>query len=393
VREPQTRRLTFRYVGALIAIAALLVAGQLFVQRALDGQEDNASVVNLAGRQRMLSQRLCMLLLAMAAEPQAATSIRDELRAVADEWEASQRALRARDNSDAVTAGFAEIDHPHRMMLDAARAGGPGATALARANADTFLDGMDRIVATYEAEARTRVVRLRYAELALLALALAVLVLEGAFVFRPAVQALRLYLAQRDRAELEVVRVSDREQQRLARDLHDGLCQQLVGIQLLARTAPLDKLEQLVGEAIAQTRSLARGLHAPADVDGLAASLRQLGAQTEALFGVACRVDVAGDLAETAADTCNHLYRIAREAMVNAAKHAHASSIDLVLAQRDAALVLSVRDDGVGLAAAAGGGLGLHMMRSRAKMLGAVLDVGAGGSGGTVVTCTLPHAS
>ena len=382
------RPLTFRYVGALLAIAGLLLAGQLVVQSVLDRQAGDARVVNIAGRQRMLSQRLCMLL--RDPEPTAAT--RDELHDVADEWQASQDALQSRDNSDAIRALFARIADHHRAMLAAARAD-TGARAGCD-HQDAFLTGMDRIVAEYEREARERVVRLRYIELVLFGLALVVLVLEGTFVFRPAVKALGVYLAQRDRAEGQLLRISDREQQRIAHDLHDGLCQQLVGISYVVKSLPpderLDEVGRLLAEAIDQTRGLARGLHSPAlDADGLAAALHELATRTERMFDVSCRVNVTGAADEPPAEACSHLYRIAREAVTNAAKHAHATTIDIELARGLEAIVLAVRDDGVGIQPRSHDGLGLHMMEYRAKMLGAKLEVAAGASGGTSVICTL----
>ncbi len=382
--DPLPRPLTFRYVGALLAIAGLLLAGQLVVQSVLDRQQGDARVVNLAGRQRMLSQRLCMLLLAADRDA--------ELARVADEWQTSQDTLRARGNSEAIRALFAQIDGDQRAMLAAAR--GEVAAQVALAHQDAFLAGMDRIVAEYEREARERVVGLRYIELALFGLALAVIVLEGAFVFRPAVRALRVYLTQRDRAERQLVEVSDREQQQLARDLHDGLSQQLVGIAYLVKSssgesAQLDEIGKLLADAIEQTRSLARGLHSDAlDVGGLATALRELAAQTERVYGLKCRVEI-GEVAEPSRDACAHLYRIAREAVANAAKHACAQHVDIALARHDDALELSVRDDGAGMPADPRGGLGLHMMAYRARMIGAVLEVAAGARGGTIVTCKM----
>jgi len=383
LRDPLPRPLTFRYVGALLAIAGLLLAGQLVVQSALDRQQGDARVVNLAGRQRMLSQRLCMLLLAPVAS--------DELERVANEWQVSQDALRLRGNSEAIRALFARIDGDHAAMLEAARTGD---ARLALAHQDAFLTGMDRIVAEYEREARERVVGLRYIELVLFGLALVVIVLEGAFVFRPAVRALRRYLAQRDRAEQQIVEVSDREQQRLARDLHDGLGQQLVGIAYLVKSCPgdraqLDEIGKLLADVIDQTRGLARGLHSDAlDVGGLATALRDLAAHTERVFGLKCRVAI-GDVAEPAREACAHLYRIAREAVANAAKHARAHHVDIALDRRDGALELVVSDDGVGMPATPGEGLGLHMMAYRARMIGAVLEVAAGARGGTIVSCKM----
>jgi signal transduction histidine kinase len=316
------RTLTFRYLGALLAVAGLLVAGQILVQRALDRQEEDARVINLAGRQRMLSQRLTMLLLAIeeGVGPDARAD-RAELERVTDEWEHVQHALRMalpetglrRANSRAVEELFASIAVDHAAMATAARAAiaagdgtpptsadGRTPAAQARAHQGAFLAGMERIVAAYEAEARGRVVELRRVELALLALALVVLVLEGAFVFRPAVTQLRAYLAERDRLERELLGVSDREQRRIAQDLHDGLSQHLVGVAMLARTMRpalepahrerLEEIERLLDEAVAQTRGLAHGLYShTVEVAGLAAALTELAAQTERLFGIACR--------------------------------------------------------------------------------------------------------
>jgi signal transduction histidine kinase len=387
--EPLARPLTFRYVGALLVIGGLLVTGQLLIQSALDRQQGDARVVNLAGRQRMLSQRLCMLMLA---------GDRARANEAADEWAAAERALVERRDSPEIEELFARIGGDHEAMLAGARAGDAAATC---AHQDAFVAGMDRIVAQYEREATQRVATLRTTEAVLLGLALMVLLLEGAFVFRPAVRALRAYLAQRDRAEQQIVEVSDREQERLARDLHDGLSQHLVGISMLVdaldhdatdqQRPHLDYIGKLLGEAIEQTRGIARGLHSSAlEADGLAGGLREIAVQTERMFQVACRVEVAADVVEPKPPAREHLYRIAREAVVNAAKHARAKTIEVDLAMRGSVLALTVRDDGVGIAAPAGDGLGLQIMAYRARMLGAVLAVGGGGDGGTVVTCTLP---
>jgi signal transduction histidine kinase len=393
--------LTFRYVSALLSIAGLLAAGQLLVQCALDRQEGDARVINMAGRQRMLSQRLCMLMMA-AEDPR-------ELARVADEWQTSQAALSsARDNSDDVDALFEQIAVDHRAMLGAARrmlAGDRDADAkLAVAHQDAFLAGMDRIVAVYEREARDRVIRLRRIELALLALALVVLALEGAFVFRPAVRALRQHLAERDRAERQLLEVADREQKRIAQVLHDGVGQHLVGVSSLvktlrqraptggdtaAREARLDEIDGLLAEAVDQTRSLARELHSHTlEMAGLVEALRELAVRTEKIFGITCRVD-AGEVAEPPLDVLVHLHNIAREAVANAAKHAHASVIEVSLVELAGELRLTVRDDGVGIAPQAGPGMGLQMMQHRAKMIGASLRVAAEAKG-TVVSCTLP---
>jgi len=64
----RTRALTFRYVGALLVVAGLLVAGQTVVHQLLLRHEGDARVINLAGRQRVLGQRLCTLALTLVVD-------------------------------------------------------------------------------------------------------------------------------------------------------------------------------------------------------------------------------------------------------------------------------------------------------------------------------------
>jgi signal transduction histidine kinase len=435
----RVRVLTFRYVGALLVVAGLLVAGQTVIHQVLARQEGDARVINLAGRQRMLGQRLCTLLLALdagAADPGRDT--RGELSRTVDDWEHNQTALQIGRpetgvrvaNSDIVHRLFSQIDTDHRAMVSAARAAlaqrsGEADPALARTaclHQETFLTGMDHIVAEYEREARDRIVGLRRLELVLLALALLVLGLEGVFVFRPAVRDLRRQLAERAlvqraldvsetenqaslteiaRLERQLLQASDREQLQLAQDLHDGLGQHLIGAAFLLRPlrtalgggaggAQLDEVDRLLAEAIDQTRDLVRSLHSPTlEAAGLAAGLADLADHTARVFGVPCHVrDRAGF--ELPAAWCTHLHRIAREAVINAAKHASATAIEIELGRDADELTLVVRDDGVGIGTPPPAGVGLRLMAYRAKLLGASLQITAHGDRGTTVTCRVP---
>jgi signal transduction histidine kinase len=294
-------------------------------------------------------------------------------------------------------------------MLAAARAASPAtaaaSAAIARAHQDAFLDGMDRIVALYEEEARDRVVGLRRVELALLAVVLAAVVLVGALVFRPAVRSIRAYVAERDDAQHALLQTTDREQQRIAQDLHDGLGQELVGVSYLvqslrgelagdARAARLDEIGRLLAASIEATRGLARSLHSPTlEVVGLTAALRELAAHTEHVFEVDCRVTAPTPEVDVAMPVRGHLYRIAREALINSAKHARAKLIEIEVVHVAGRVTVAVRDDGVGFEPAVASGMGLRLMESRAKMIGATLSIEALASGGTRVVCTLPPSS
>jgi signal transduction histidine kinase len=88
----------------------------------------------------------------------------------------------------------------------------------------------------------------------------------------------------------------------------------------------------------------------------------------------------------------NHLYRIAQEAVQNALKHSGASSIEIELWSRPGGLILSVIDDGQGLAAEADvrSGLGMRTMRFRASTIGGRLSITRGADGGNSVVCDVP---
>jgi signal transduction histidine kinase len=83
-------------------------------------------------------------------------------------------------------------------------------------------------------------------------------------------------------------------------------------------------------------------------------------------------------------------YRIASEALANVARHAGASSCRVALVREDGALVVSVTDDGTGIAAGAAAGVGLVSLRERAAALGGSCEVVCPPDGGTVVRAVLP---
>ena len=88
----------------------------------------------------------------------------------------------------------------------------------------------------------------------------------------------------------------------------------------------------------------------------------------------------------------NHLYRIAQEAVQNALKHSGATNIDIELWSRPGELILSIVDDGRGLASEndSGSGLGMRTMRFRASAIGGKLSIIRGAGGGNSVICDVP---
>jgi two-component system, LuxR family, sensor kinase FixL len=213
-------------------------------------------------------------------------------------------------------------------------------------------------------------------------------------------------ITERKRLQKEILEISGREQQRIGQDLHDDLCQQLTAITLLSEVlekklsdkaspeaADVGEIHTLTAKAIVQTRLLAKGL-LPVEVsaDGLMSALEAMAANTEKLAHLSCRTEGRAPVLIRDRTAAVHLYRIAQEAITNAVKHARAKHIVIQLSEKNGQIVLSIADDGVGIAPDAihNGGLGLSIMSSRAETIGGVLQIQPGKEGGTVVTCELP---
>jgi signal transduction histidine kinase len=211
------------------------------------------------------------------------------------------------------------------------------------------------------------------------------------------------------RLEAEIREVSQHERERIGRDLHDGLGQELTGVSLLlktledaiARDAPqlttrVHSVRDMVEQSIATARALAQGLSpVHLDRDGFAGALEQLCASSEALYGIpvkfASRQSDGLNVPTAAAD----LYRIAQEAIRNAARHSGACEIRVSLTTDGRRVALTIEDDGHGIVPGAEtrGGMGMKIMRYRASIIGASLEIGAREQGGTVVRCVLRQAA
>lgn len=209
-------------------------------------------------------------------------------------------------------------------------------------------------------------------------------------------------MAERIKLEREVLEISDREKQRVGHDLHDSLGQKLTGAAFLSRalaqglreTAPerqsAAQLSDILKDSVAQVRRIARGL-APVEVgqDGLKEALERLAGETRAAYGVECELVARGQPRLPGGEAPVHLYRIAQEAVTNAARHGQARRIVIRLLAEDGGGRLRVEDDGVGLPdqVEAGGGLGLRLMRYRAGLMGGAWAARRRPEGGTLVEC------
>jgi signal transduction histidine kinase len=207
--------------------------------------------------------------------------------------------------------------------------------------------------------------------------------------------------------EREIIEISTAEQERIGREIHDGIGQQLTALTMLASSAERsltaaqrpDEARIVAGlvshlqDTLAQTRALARGL-APVEIDpqGLVAALSDLTEYVSRSSGVSCRF-VADEVIEVGDDgLATHLYRIAQEALHNAVRHGAPRSIEVRLDQENREIILSVYDDGIGIqpTATPTSGVGIHFMRYRAGIIGGRLTIERAAQGGTLIRCACP---
>ncbi len=214
-------------------------------------------------------------------------------------------------------------------------------------------------------------------------------------------------LTERKRLEAEVLQISEDERQRVAADLHDGICQELVSINFAATALERDvqlfnwqlaarvkKLAQTIVEAAGHTREVARAMNpVVAGGDGLMNALRHFTATIAETYRVRCHFRCPKPIMVEDRVMADQLYRIVQEAVQNAIQHGKAKEINVRLHASRGALCVVVADNGRGMSTSArsANGLGLRAMNYRARLIGGQLSVQPRKGGGTEVTCRIPQ--
>ncbi|HEX4854083.1 sensor histidine kinase [Arenimonas sp.] len=218
------------------------------------------------------------------------------------------------------------------------------------------------------------------------------------------------------RLEHALISVAEQEQERIGRELHDGLGQELAGAAFLAKAlasklgginadaaADAEWIKVILGRCVEDVRTLSRQL-SPTELEkgDVISTLDRLCADAERMYGLSCQLAIepaARASSESAsADAARQIFRICQEALNNATRHGACRTVRVTLALRGAHLRLAVSDDGRGFAvpprrAEPGpGGIGLHSMRLRARHLGGRLRI-ARRKGWTHVVARFPQAS
>ncbi|MGC9541294.1 ATP-binding protein [Streptomyces sp. UG1] len=213
------------------------------------------------------------------------------------------------------------------------------------------------------------------------------------------------------------------ERQRLARDLHDSIVQQVFSIGMQANAlgvlgargeaVPADSVRAFAGEVGALSRTVLADLRAmvhelrPSSSTrlGLEEAVSALVTSTENRTGLGIRLLCGRELDAVEEDLAEDMYRIVAEAIHNVVKHAEATAVTIRLGVHDHTLTASVRDDGRGLVASGGRGTapqgegdgqawehgyGLTTMRERAERWGGTMRIRSGARSGTTVRIVIP---
>jgi two-component system, NarL family, sensor histidine kinase UhpB len=222
----------------------------------------------------------------------------------------------------------------------------------------------------------------------------------------------------RDEAAGLTLRAQEEERRRLALELHDQTGQSLTALTLHAQAigqtlanehsavairagAQAERLNALAQHTLAEVQAIARQLR-PSLLDdlGVVAALNWLAEDADERLSVVAQVKIVGaELkagARLPAEIETALYRIAQESLTNAVRHGKARRVAIALLSSAQALSLTIADDGAGfalgdaMAERTSGGLGIHGMRERARLLGGSLRLRSAPGHGCVVRAKIP---
>lgn len=375
-------RLLRTYVLALGAIAFLAIGSQVVVQEALGGGGSSAEAINVAGRQRMLSQRIAKAALAIHGGARGEATA--ELTEALEDFEAAHAMLSAHpDNGERVAQMYSELQpsfarlHGVASRLATGEVPEEDPTDAILAAAGDFLPRMHAIVDAHQAESDARLATIRRLELVLLLTTLVVLLLEATLVFEPMRRALAAHVRDLEEARneaLEAARAKDEFLATMSHEIRTPL-HGVVGMNELLLDTELQEDQKELAESASRSATTLMSLlndvldyaklssqeveleTIPFDLhEWLSDAVAPLSFQVDQ-DAVEVLIDVADDLPAQAVGDPTRLRQVLMNLAGNAAKFTEEGHV-LVRAQYGAdprgaegeGLSLSVEDTGIGIA-------------------------------------------
>jgi PAS domain S-box-containing protein len=264
MQENFTERLQNTYIIALSLIALLSIVSQYLVRTNIESQTADSRVINMAGRQRMLSQKLSKTALILATKYDSSQTGQyiQELRQTLDLWTRAHAGLQAGEVSmqlpilenDSIKVAFEKIAPAYQAMVSATNTILDSLPlvdkevrthilddnlAIILASEGSFLKQMNEIVSLFEREAQRKIARLKNIELALLLFTLLTLVAEAFLIFMPANRAIKKYILKIQNYNEELATSEEEIRQNLEEihAMHDSLLQSQVKLKQLSMIA------------------------------------------------------------------------------------------------------------------------------------------------------------
>jgi PAS domain S-box-containing protein len=211
-------------------------------------------------------------------------------------------------------------------------------------------------------------------------------------------------ITEKIKLEKEILSITERERYRVGQYLHDDLGQFLVGIEAMCSLLQkklkkenhnclslASEMNEYIKEAIENARRTAHGLcPVKLEENGLRLAIKDLVTKTQRIFNISCKFYDAADVIIYSSDVAINMFYIVQESVNNAAKHSKADSITVSYTTDDEMILLVIKDNGRGFnLSSSSGGLGLDIMKYRARAIGAVLSVNSEPGKGTEVELSL----
>jgi PAS domain S-box-containing protein len=205
--------------------------------------------------------------------------------------------------------------------------------------------------------------------------------------------------------ESKIIKISEEERQLIGNELHDNLGPHFVGIQfmlkllrekvnkgILPESSELDEIYNLIDEGISHIRKITKGLK-PVDIqpESLMLVITELASQTEKIFNVNCNFLYDNSIYINNNIITTHIYYIIQESINNSIKHADAKNINISIRKNNVAIIIEIEDDGKGISEFNNNndGMGIDIMRYRANIINASINIFSNKQNGTTIQCII----